>query len=256
MSRQYEYERTTRRTTTSLSRSGLSGLRHWVPLGLTVLVATVGIAAWIWSERQDDEDDIDGTDGAIISSDSVYPRDRDPSRNATIDDSVPFDGGAGYLARMSGALKRTPSPQQFLDGASRNIVAGVAAAGAVVGSALTSIREEDKHAYKDHKTWSEEADIRTADAGPVETSISTYSGRRKTVAVVVSATSTGSEGVSEDGDYHHEHTVGDLPRLSFHVLGELTRSSVATFSPASNHRSPTNPSVHLDICSRATRAST
>ena len=61
---------------------------------------------------------------------------------------------------MSGALRRTPSPQQFFDSAGKTVAAGMAAAGAAVGSALAAIREEDKGAYADHETWSEEADAK------------------------------------------------------------------------------------------------
>lgn len=32
---------------------------YWVPLALTVGIATIGIAAWIWSERSDDDDNND-----------------------------------------------------------------------------------------------------------------------------------------------------------------------------------------------------
>ena len=49
---------------------------------------------------------------------------------------------ASIMGRMSGALRRTPSPQQILDGASKKVVAGVSAAGAAVTGALSSIIEE------------------------------------------------------------------------------------------------------------------
>jgi len=108
-----------------------------------------------------------------------------------------------------------------MEGASRSVVAGVAAAGAVVGSALSSIREEDKNAYKDHKTWSEEAESRlpgvsSRASGGVELRSASRSGtpqrtvarngRRKTVAIVVSAdTSLGD--IGEDEGSFHEHAV-------------------------------------------------
>jgi hypothetical protein len=118
---------------------------------------------------------------------------------------------------MSGALKRTPSPQQFFDGASRTVVAGVAAAGAVVGNALSSIREEDKNAYKDHKTWSEEAESRKvgASAGVAASGTRTQvqqgppsagNVKRKTIAVVISADVDG-DGLDDGEDHHHEHAV-------------------------------------------------
>ena len=61
----YSYERVERRTTNNPGRSassyGHSGRRsvlgYWLPLALTVTAATVGLVAWVWSERKDDEDD-------------------------------------------------------------------------------------------------------------------------------------------------------------------------------------------------------
>jgi len=86
---------------------------------------------------------------------------------------------AGWGARMSGALRRTPSPQQFLDSTGKTVAAGVAAAGAAMGKALASIREEDKH-YGENP-WSEEADAKKDRAAPASDK------RRRTVAIVVSA---------------------------------------------------------------------
>lgn len=226
------YERTTRRSNIGGTRSGVT---HWVPLALTVAAAVVGIAAWIWSERNDDDDDDD------------FGRPQDPSGRPEYGgyNRQPNYGGGdlrsgetaygtvgqtdepSYMARMSGALRRTPSPQQFFDGASRTIGAGVAAAGAAVGSALSSIREEDKNAYRDHQTWSEEAESRNpgAQSGPI---IDRYSSgplvqsqkgqltrgnpRRKTVAIVVSA-DVNLNGLDSDEIYHHEHAVCDLRSL-------------------------------------------
>ncbi len=47
--------------------------------------------------------------------------------------------GPGWREKMSGALRRTPSPQQLFGSAGKTVAAGVAAAGAAVGSALASI---------------------------------------------------------------------------------------------------------------------
>ena len=97
---------------------------------------------------------------------------------------------------MSGALRRTPSPQQFLDSTGKTVAAGVAAAGAAMGKALASIREEDK-AYAENP-WSEEADAKK-DRGPVS-----GDKRRKTVAIVVSADTKISDA---DADGNHELAV-------------------------------------------------
>jgi hypothetical protein len=239
------YERTARRPQQSSSRRGT--FSYWLPLAFTVTVAAVGIVAWIWSERNDDEDELPPPPGGY--GDSVYPRPPDrPLYGRNPDGSVmtgpPSYGGGdvrpgevaygtapaqtpqesqSYMARMSGALKRTPSPQQVFDGASRTVVSGIAAAGAVVGSALGSIKEEDKHAYTDHKTWSEEAESRPPGASPgvappggIEMRSGTVpgvsatqrvpvsNGKRKTVAIVVSA----DTGMADfDEDEFHEHAV-------------------------------------------------
>lgn len=144
------------------------------------------------------------------------------------------------MARMSGALRRTPSPQQVFDGVSRTVVGGVAAAGAVVGSALSSIREEDRTAYKDHQRWSEEAELRRAgvepSSGPIDMR-STESasgqtsrgpatgGKRKTVAIVVSAEDTISD-FDEDG--YHEHAVCFLNCYCWKLLTYLVYSISST----------------------------
>lgn len=221
------------------SRSSNRGtFTYWLPLAFTVTVATIGIAAWVWSERNEDEDELPPPPGPRPGGDGVY---QDYRRNPdgsvrtgppSYADIRPGEVAYGttqqrpeesqsYMARMSGALRRTPSPQQVFDGASRTVVAGVAAAGAAVGSALSSIREEDRNAYKDHRTWSEEAEARAAGVihGPgqielrsgSEPGVSTSripqgNGKRKTVAIVVSA-DTHMDFDEEEGAYH-EHAVG------------------------------------------------
>src|SRR5271163_700966 len=63
----YSYERVERRrrsTTGGGSSFGYTGRRtafgYWLPLALTVTAATIGLVAWIWSERRDDEEDSEG----------------------------------------------------------------------------------------------------------------------------------------------------------------------------------------------------
>lgn len=200
---------------------------HWVPLAVTVTVATVGLAAWVWSQRNDDEEeagpiqhDLD-YENADYGDNPAYGATNRGGDNASIKPPPSFstelregetgygtaqghDAAAGWGSRMSGALRRTPSPQQFFDSAGRTVGAGVAAVGAAVGSALASIREDDKNAYADHETWSEEADAkkdRSATSSPKN-----GNQRRKVVAVVVSADSQSGD---IDEDAFHEHAVSD-----------------------------------------------
>ena len=240
MSRQYDrYERTTRRSIPVLApRRGAFG--HWIPLVLTVTVATIGLAAWIWSERDDDDEDYDGPDRQPPPQGTVPPpvygdlRQGETGYGTT---APPPEESSSYMARMSGALKRTPSPQQFFDGASRTVVAGVAAAGAVVGNALSSIKEEDKNAYKDHKTWSEEAESRKAgtSTGAAASGSRAQSqrgpppvgnGKRKTIAVVISADADG-DGLDDGDDYLQEHAVCNM---SSPAVQSLTDTAVYLIS--------------------------
>ena len=50
----FNYDRYDRRQPTS--RSNRSALGFYVPLFLTVTVATAGLAAWVWSAREDSRD--------------------------------------------------------------------------------------------------------------------------------------------------------------------------------------------------------
>jgi hypothetical protein len=145
-----------------------------------------------------------------------------------------------YVARMSGALKRTPSPQQIYDGASRTVLGGIAAAGAVVGSALSSIREEDKNAYKDHRTWSEEAEGRAAGVspvppGPIEMRSASEAGvqptpraqvgnvKRKTVAIVVSADTSNDDDFDDEGGFYER-------AVSYPNFGALKTLTITVYS--------------------------
>lgn len=226
------YER--RQAAGSSSRKGVLG--YWLPLALTVTAATVGIALWIWSERKDDHSgdyDRKGDDGSSSGPPpgltSSGPRQASHARR----DGDHVSDGEGMLSKMSGALRRTPSPQQLFDNASRHVVAGVAAAGAVVGGALSSIREEDQRDFKDHNPWSEEAESRIVGAQRTTENVSPVKhaaeppaqqtlsmqrqlipseekrglGKQKKVAIVVSADYDNHDH-SDDVSYYQEHAVG------------------------------------------------
>ena len=208
----YSYERTRRQTYGASTRR--STLGYWIPLALTVTVATVGIAAWIWSERKEGDDDDDYNDRKAPRRDDGQPPpgygDPAPYQRGPEGQGPPLED-QGMLARMSGAIRRTPSPQQIFDGASRRVVAGVTAAGAAVGGALSSIREEDRQDFEDHSRWSEEAETRAGEpsrsSGARRSSQSGgKSGKRNTVAIVLSA-DTDYHNHSEEVSYHQEHAV-------------------------------------------------
>jgi hypothetical protein len=207
------------------SRSRRRGLwSYWVPVIVTVTVATAGVAAWAWSQRTEDEEEEEEEeeneygldyDNADYGENPPYGASKDGNANPGftrergasygVTEPHPEAGGAaaGWGAHMSGALRRTPSPQQFLSNAGKTIAAGAAGVGAAVGSALSSIREEDKSAYADHQTWSQEAEARKGKPSASSQSRDS-SKRRKTVAVVVSADSAANN-LDEDG--FHEHAV-------------------------------------------------
>ncbi|KJZ73138.1 hypothetical protein HIM_07522 [Hirsutella minnesotensis 3608] len=191
---------------------------HWVPLAVTLTVATAGFAAWVWSQRRDDENDhiepgldyenadygnnppYGATSRDAPGGDTSLQRDDHGQGLAPAPSEV---SGSGWSARMTGALRRTPSPQQFFDSTGKTVAAGVAAAGAVMGKALASIREEDK-AYSENP-WSEEADAKKDRAPPAWDNK-----RRKSVAVVVSADTSIPEG--DDGSHEMASILSHIPR--------------------------------------------
>jgi len=278
MSASFSYDRYDRR---SSSRSNRGLFSYWLPVATVVTIAAGGLAAWVWSARSD----YDHTDDE--DADLSYGEDRTERREFTASGSAPpgsYPGGqrgetyrseeitttgttttydqqqqgiGGYVqgaARsISGMVRRTPSPQQLYDTASKRVVAGVAAAGAMMGGALSAIREEGAQDYEDHEAWSQE----TATANQknitatsvesqqaVETHTNTFNrsvrdgpsngrqyGKRRTVAVVVSAESP-LENLPEDeskGGYATEQAVR-FPSLhpislqpDFYILRHKTR---------------------------------
>ena len=291
----YSYERVERRrrTTGGGGSFGASGSRsafgYWIPLALTVTAATVGLVAWIWSERRDDEED--------SSEEGHPPSGMPPPGYANMGGGLPpgpgptgfqgpqpgsmgppsqggfqgpppggfqeppsgfaggpppagfqgpppgsFQGtapgpGAGFTARstgveretqqdntfldrVSGVVKRAPSPANSYDWASGKMAAGMAAAGAMIGGALGSIGEGTHDNYEDHERWSEEAENRDSGKEIKQgikrqgTAHEFFSGevelpkpavlrqnKRKSVAIVVSAVEHDADGVDEVG--HH-----------------------------------------------------
>ncbi|KAK2762289.1 hypothetical protein FQN54_001299 [Arachnomyces sp. PD_36] len=244
---------------------GASGRRttlgYWVPLVLTVSVATIGIAAWVWSERQGDDEEDEDTgkehgekrgDGSSLPPGAPGFPGGPGSQFPDVHGDPEYDEN-GMIARMQGALRRTPSPQQIFDGASKRITAGMAAAGAVVGGALTSIREEDRDAFDDHSRWSEEAAARGLQGvqpGAGESSVLPtrppigMEKKQKSVAIVVSSVSSHDE--SQDQDSHHASILSYLPE---HVDPDTTRVFVLIYAPGLKSRPDGNESPSRPLSS-------
>lgn len=247
-------------TGTGFSASGRrTALGYWIPLAVTVGVATLGIAAWIWSERSEDDDDGDypgddqgrrdgfpppgpGEEYAPVGPQGGYPL-------APGVDTRGEDEGS-MMARMQGALRRTPSPQQIFDGASKRVAAGVAAAGALMGGNLTSIREEDRGDFEDHSRWSEEVRSRTNERSqPAATTMSgavptrgpvagqqPFGLKKKTVAIVVSS-------VSQDDaeEFSPEHAVSCQTKAYVVILNVLLMVCSRSFHTSPNMLTPILP---------------
>ena len=258
------YERRRRQNYTTSGTRG-HGWGHWLPLAITFTVAAGGLAAWIWKERKDNEgydydyDSRPPPPGPPPSGYGPPPTNPDfrpppgsfqdgpppgapppPGFGPPPPGQAPFApppesrdvGEESFVSRMSGALRRTPSPQQILDGAGKKVAAGVAAAGAAVGGALSSITEEDKRDYEDHRSWSEEAESQSGRAtsrssrrGPdlidnegstvsQQTQVTVKEGeKRKSVAIVVSAVTDYEH--DQEASYHQEHAVSIDQMIDF-----------------------------------------
>jgi hypothetical protein len=245
MSRSFKQSRYDTRRTTG-SRSSRTTIGYWVPLAVTVTLAAGGLAAWVWSAREDHEttnssssDDEDLSYGEEARSGGRDNGRKPPSYGVSegVVPGIPTDAGdAGDIGVEGGfvdsigrgareVLRRTPSPQQAFDSVRKMGVAGVVAAGAVVGRGLSAIREEGsershserragEEGFSDHERWSEEAEkihnneesSRSAVVGG--NSKLPAGARKKTVAVVVSA-EVMLENLRDDdsGKYHSEHAV-------------------------------------------------
>ncbi|CAI7649727.1 hypothetical protein N7527_001739 [Penicillium freii] len=250
------------------STGGRTAIGYWLPLALTAGIATISIAAWIWSERNDDEDEDDRPygDGRPYPPPVGPGRDHPPPSYTTGDyarsaGAEVLPGDASYdhsmMARMQGALRRTPSPQQIFDGASKRVVAGVTAAGAFVGGALTSIREDNKGEgdYEDHSRWSEEAQTRAHERSQQSAIAPTMSGGlpsrptnilekdKKVVVIVVSSVSS-----ADDDEFPSEHA-SILSHLPEHIDLDTSKIFVLIYAPELKHAikkggsSPISPSM-------------
>lgn len=97
----YSYERVERRRTTRAGGGGSYGYSggrslfgYWVPLALTVTAATIGVVAWVWSERKDDEEE--------SSADEHYPGGIPPPSYAQMSGGLPPGPGPGGFQGPAG----------------------------------------------------------------------------------------------------------------------------------------------------------
>ncbi|KAF2740585.1 hypothetical protein EJ04DRAFT_548156 [Polyplosphaeria fusca] len=247
----FSYDRYDRRQ----SPSRRSTLGYWVPLIFTVTVATAGAVAWVWSERRDDEE---SSDDENLSYGEDRDRDVKPTGSRDNVSTGVVHEDDSLMGRVHGVMRRTPSPQQLYDTVSKRAVAGVAAAGAAVGGVLASIREEDKDAFNDHDRWTEEAAIRRSveaqaaqSSGAVDTHSKSFaasardgpsyasSGRRKTVAIVVSAEALADSAYDDKDSYRSETAtlLSHIPALS----PQSTNLVVLIYTPSPSSPTHTTP---------------
>ncbi|CBX99592.1 hypothetical protein IAQ61_005154 [Plenodomus lingam] len=256
----FNYDRYDRRQSSHKSRSALG---FYVPLILTVTVATAGLAAWVWSAREDSQDNYSSDDDLSYGEDSAQEKRHgkapvgEVQRNVTgLSQGIAHDDrddDNSFLGRAQGVIRRTPSPQQLFDSVSKKTAAGLAAAGAAAGAALASIREEDKdEAFGDHTRWSEEATLRRSveaqsrdSAAAVDRQTKSfaasikngpqYTGKRRTVVLVVSAESLMDR---EDDDHHGAYRsenatiLSHLPDTDF----QKTKLFVLVYTPSLRSR--------------------
>ncbi|KAK3067632.1 hypothetical protein LTR53_015380 [Teratosphaeriaceae sp. CCFEE 6253] len=310
------------------SRGQHTALGFWVPLVLTSTLALGGLAAWIWSERNDDDDEHEsyrpdkpprprpgeggagypptqhgqggGSSGVGLAGGApagyagpIPNQSAGPQGGPAPAPSTGGGGGGGgggeaasyysaqtrgaysddaehdqtFFGQVRGAMRRTPSPQQFLDHASKQVSAGLAAAGSALGSIMEdgehserayggtderksregSRRREEKEreGFSDHERWSEEADERVQVRGAVETESQRRADAaarergdpgkgkgkaRKSVAVVVSA-DTNMDGKMDDRDIVYDQHASILSHLLEHHDPSHTDLFVLIYAP-------------------------
>jgi hypothetical protein len=236
MSGTFSYERyDSRSRPVAGHRRSLFGF--WVPITITVTLAAGGLAAWVFRARDEHETTSVSSDDENLSygaddTDRITPKPSSGSGGAiattaaaaagasqNVSEGVEeHDEDSTIVGRVQGMMRRTPSPQQVLDGARKGVVAGVAAVGGMVGGALSSIREDrEEGAYEDHERWRrDEATATTTTAAGVGRAAvsdgqkgSAPGGKRRTIAIVISAEEGDIRSLEEEEEdgWKAEHAV-------------------------------------------------
>ncbi|KAF2767423.1 hypothetical protein EJ03DRAFT_376131 [Teratosphaeria nubilosa] len=251
------------------SRShGHSVLGYWVPLVVAGTLAIGGLAAWIWAERSEhDEDDYPdqkppqpypgpppgqgGYGGGAppcegpLPSQSGGPQGQPPPGPIGGEAASYYPGALSterheehdnqqstFYGQVRGALRRTPSPQQFFDNASKHVSAGIAAAGSALGRIVEDpengrqegygydYERQAQEGFSDHERWSEEAEEkekvrrvgmveneseRRAEAARSSREDKGKGRAKRTVAVVVSADTNMDGRMDEEDVVYSEH---------------------------------------------------
>ena len=276
-----------------------SALTFWLPLVVTSTLALGGLAAWVWSERSEhDEEEYapdkpprprPGEGGPQYSTQGAQPYSGPsagvgggappgyagpiPSQSAGPQGGpAPAPGGGAggaaadyyssraahhdeqqdehdqtFFGQVRGVMRRTPSPQQFMDQASKQVTAGLAAAGSALGSIMeddeqsqrgygderrrvSSKAREEREGFSDHERWSEEADerIKVREMSAVEAESErradaavrsrSQDGKgkaraRKSVAIVVSA-DTNMDGKMDDADIVYDQHAASVSHMT------------------------------------------
>jgi hypothetical protein len=189
-------------------------ITFWVPVLTVSALALGGIATWVASTRADHaEGTSDDEDEHLSYGDHEVDKNALPSSRPTsygVSEGLGPGGpgarpeDAGVLGRVQNVIRRTPSPQQMLDGARKGVVAGVAAVGGMMGGGLSSIREDGEDrphgGFEDHERWRQDGS-----AGPPRGAIP--GGKRRTVAIVISAEEGDLHPIDEEDAWKTENTV-------------------------------------------------
>ncbi|WPH01547.1 Hypothetical protein R9X50_00439400 [Acrodontium crateriforme] len=257
-----------------------SALGYWLPLIVTGTIAVGGLAAWVWATRNDDDDDghyppVDqkppgppyqpGPPGA---QGPMPPYQGPPPSQSGGPPPVSGQGAASsyyntqtretktttateednsFYGQVRGVIRRTPSPEQFFSRASKHVSAGMAAAGAALGSIVEEgprrRGDEDREGFSDHERWSEEADDprrvnivdaeseRRAEAARMGREDATSGRSKRTVAVIVSADANMDGTMDEEDVGYMEEHASILSHLPANQTSDNTNLIILIYAP-------------------------